>query len=187
MIIARVAAVLCLLLSPSALLAQTGGGFDLKWNTADCGGATGSTVSGGSFLLEGTAGQSDAGFQSGGAFTLFGGFWGGGYPVTVSVPGPGPATPQPLAFRVHPARPNPFQADLQLTIDLPSDTPIRVEIYGARGDRIRTLAQQVAPAGRHVFAWDGRAANGSLVRGGIYFLRVDAGAHRVQQKISYLR
>ena len=52
--------------------AQTGGPFDLSWSTIDCGGGT---SAGNSFSLTGTVGQPDAGFMSGGTFTLGGGFW----------------------------------------------------------------------------------------------------------------
>jgi len=64
-----------LVLLPALALAQTGGGYDLTWNTID-GGYTFST--GGSYSLGGTVGQADAGALSGGGYTLGGGFWGGG-------------------------------------------------------------------------------------------------------------
>ena len=54
--------------------AQTGGGYDLTWNTIDGGGGT---SSGGSYSLSGTAGQPDAGNLSGGSYSLGGGFWAG--------------------------------------------------------------------------------------------------------------
>jgi hypothetical protein len=55
-------------------LAQAGGAFDLTWNTLDGGG--GASISG-SFKLQGTIGQPDAGVMSSGAYRLIGGFWGG--------------------------------------------------------------------------------------------------------------
>ena len=45
-------------------LAQSGGGYNLSWNTMDGGGATFST--GGSYQVGGTIAQPDAGQQSGG-------------------------------------------------------------------------------------------------------------------------
>ncbi|NUL81779.1 MAG: hypothetical protein HUU60_03530 [Armatimonadetes bacterium] len=63
----------CLIVGASA---QTGGGFDLTWNTIDGGGITFAT--GGAFKMGGTVGQPDAtgaNALSGGAFTLTGGFW----------------------------------------------------------------------------------------------------------------
>ena len=56
--------------------AQTGGGYDLTWNTYDSGGVMRS--SGGCFLLNGALGQHDAsGTLRGGVLVLQGGFWPG--------------------------------------------------------------------------------------------------------------
>ena len=52
--------------------AQTGGGFDLTWNTIAGGGGA---SNGGGFEVDGTAGQTDAATMSGADFTLSGGFW----------------------------------------------------------------------------------------------------------------
>lgn len=64
-----------LLLLTLPVLAQSGGDYDLSWNTVDGGGAS---STGGTLNLTGTAGQSDAGVMSGGVYTLSGGFWLGG-------------------------------------------------------------------------------------------------------------
>ena len=69
-------ALTALLLLASVALAQTGGGYDLTWNTVDGGGYTFSE--GGGYSLGGTVGQPDAGVLSGGGYTLAGGFWPGG-------------------------------------------------------------------------------------------------------------
>ena len=68
-------AALLLLAGGAVVHAQTGGGYDLSWNTVDGGGAMFST--GGSYSLGGAIGQPDAGTLSGGGYTLVGGFWGG--------------------------------------------------------------------------------------------------------------
>ncbi len=52
--------------------AQSGGGYDLTWNTIDDGGGT---STGGAYSLSGTIGQPEAGSMSGGAYALNGGFW----------------------------------------------------------------------------------------------------------------
>jgi len=67
--------VVLLSLLASVALAQSGGGYDLSWNTVDGGGATWSE--GGGYSLGGTIGQPDAGMLSGGGYTLAGGFWPG--------------------------------------------------------------------------------------------------------------
>jgi hypothetical protein len=74
---------MALLLRGGVALAQSGGGYDLTWNSVDGGGATFST--GGGYVLGGTVGQPDAGALSDGGYTLAGGFWGGAGPA--SAPG----------------------------------------------------------------------------------------------------
>ena len=64
-----------LFLITSQAVAQTGGLYDLTWNTVDGGGGQ---STGGLYTLTGTIGQPDAGQIGGGAYTLGGGFWGGG-------------------------------------------------------------------------------------------------------------
>lgn len=66
---------LALLVPFGIALAQSGGGYDLTWNTVDGGGYTSST--GGDYGLGGTIGQADAGVLTGGDYTLAGGFWSG--------------------------------------------------------------------------------------------------------------
>jgi len=71
----------------AAVYAQSGGGYDLTWNTVDGGGTTFS--SGGGYSLGGSAGQPDAAAWSGGGYTLSGGFWHAGAAGTT----PGGETP----------------------------------------------------------------------------------------------
>lgn len=60
----------------SLAAAQSGGGYDLRWNTQDGGGTR---MSGGTYDLNGTVGQPDANSQGAmvgsGGLTLYGGFW----------------------------------------------------------------------------------------------------------------
>ena len=73
----RCCAVVILLLTvrASAGPAQTGGGYDLSWNTIA--GGAGTPSSGGGFDLSGTIGQAATGTLEGGGFSLNGGFWAG--------------------------------------------------------------------------------------------------------------
>lgn len=63
---------LILALAAAGAGAQSGGDYDLSWNTIDGGGAR---SQGPTFALSGTLGQPDAGGGEGGAFNLDGGFW----------------------------------------------------------------------------------------------------------------
>ncbi len=75
---------LTLLLIASAAHAQTGGGYNLSWNSIDGGGETFST--GGGYEVGGTIGQPDAGetVMTGGGYALTGGFWAAAQPATTA-------------------------------------------------------------------------------------------------------
>ena len=71
-ILAVLIVVAALFLLASAVLAQSGSGYQLSWWSVD-GGAQKLTAD--PYTLVGTAGQPDANALTGGGFTLAGGFW----------------------------------------------------------------------------------------------------------------
>jgi hypothetical protein len=101
-----------LVLSATVAYAQVGGNFDLSWSVIDGGGGTAST--GGSYNLGGTIGQPDAGRDTGGQFTLDGGFWGG------AVGGPS-GTPTRTPTRT--GTPIPSDTPARTHTPLPTQTP----------------------------------------------------------------
>ncbi len=76
MILLWLALSLSLSLPASTALAQSGGPYDLTWNSVDGGGGS---VSGDGYTLDATIGQPDAAVWAGSdGYTLAGGFWSGG-------------------------------------------------------------------------------------------------------------
>ncbi len=74
---------LALLLVASTASGQTGGGYDLTWNTLPSGGQT--FASGGSYTLGGAAADvSSSTPLTGGTFSLTGGFWAEPHPLNVT-------------------------------------------------------------------------------------------------------
>jgi hypothetical protein len=166
-----------LALTPGGALAQSGGSYRLDWSTLDGGGGMASL--GGTYVLSGTSGQPDAGSMTGGLYQLRGGFWHSGSGVVGVGGGDEPPVgplEAPAAFRVHPIRPNPSAGAATLGFDLPGDAAVEVELFGLRGERVRSLLSGVRPAGRHQVRWDGAADDGRPVPDGVYFARVRAGA-----------
>jgi hypothetical protein len=74
-VLAALFAAVVILLTFGRASSQTGGIYDLSWNTIDGGGST--FAQGGNYALGSTAGAADAGVQSSGAYVLQGGFWSG--------------------------------------------------------------------------------------------------------------
>ena len=86
----------------------------------------------------------------------------------------------PTAFQLGQNYPNPFNPDT--TIPLRVSTAggaLRLEVFNAAGQRIRTLVDEVLPAGQRSVSWDGRDSDGRFVSSGTYIYRAitDAGVH----------
>jgi hypothetical protein len=173
------ALLLALALAPPAR-AQSGGGFDLSWNTVAGGGAM--LSAGGGYDVSGTVGQNLAATSTGGDFTLFGGFWNPGALAPLGVDGP----PAPPRFALLPARPNPFAGTTAIEFELAETVATRLAVYDVTGQRVRLLVDETLAAGRQRVLWDGRSGSGAPVASGVYFARVEAGSFRASTRIVVL-
>jgi hypothetical protein len=176
---ARVWAMAVLLLTASRpALGQSGGAYDLRWNTFDGGGGLG--IGGGIYSLGGTVAQPDAGPLSGGVYGLQGGFWNVWNVTTAIEPTPGSV---PGRFMVFAPSPNPFRDRAVLVFDLPREGRARIDVYAVTGRHVRTLLDGIRPAGRHQMWWDGSDDQGRGVGQGVYFVRVVTGDGRAVKKL----
>ena len=131
--------------------AQTGGTFDLKWNTIS---GAGAISTGGNFNLTGTIEQPLASSIAGGTFLLHGGFWYWSNAVVgiaePEVPG---APPTPLAFQVSTATPNPFNPRTSVVVEVPDAGRMRADVVDITGRIVRTLMDHDLAPGRHQLVW----------------------------------
>ena len=94
--------------------------------------------------------------------------------------------PGQFAFALHQSRPNPAIGQSHLSFTLPSSGPVRLEVYGLRGERIRTLVNASLPAGQHSTLWDGRDDHGNRVAAGTYFYRLQGSGRVATQRMVFL-
>ncbi len=168
-----------------AVRAQTGGAYDLSWNTMDPGG--GMAITGGAYVLGGTVAQIDAGLHSGGAYVVTGGFWAGVIdPATDVAPGVSPSG-APTRLALHPAVPNPFERETTIALDLPHATHASARVYDVSGALVRTLLDEPMATGRHEVVWPGTNDEGRRVAQGIYFLRLEAESATATRKLVLTR
>lgn len=165
--------------TPPGARAQSGGAYNLEWNTLAGGGQT--FANGGAYTLGGTTGQADAGALSGGVYSLAGGFWNNGAAPTTGVDPL--SAPVPLAFAVRLAGPNPFRGSTALQFDLPSARRVSVALFGVDGRLVRRLVDGQRGAGRHTAIWDGADGEGRPAGPGMYFARVQAGDSQATLRI----
>ncbi|MBT4100109.1 MAG: hypothetical protein HOE86_20805 [Gemmatimonadetes bacterium] len=98
-------------------------------------------------------------------------------------------SPQPTAWALSAAFPNPFNPETQLEIVVGEGGEARLDVYNALGQRLRTLLSNPAlPAGQRLrIHWDGRDAAGRGVASGVYLFVLDIPGGRQIRKGMLLR
>ncbi len=72
--------------------------------------------------------------------------------------------------------PNPFNGSTTLTYRVGVSSAVRLEIFDAAGQLVRTLVSGLVPTGRHEVQWDARDDAGRSVASGTYVARIAGGA-----------
>jgi flagellar hook capping protein FlgD len=85
--------------------------------------------------------------------------------------------------------PNPFSAATTVTymVSGSSAQNVAIAVYDIAGRKLRDLAVGPQTPGVHELRWDGRGADGTLVRSGVYFVRGMIGTQRVAGQLTFLR
>ena len=78
----------------------------------------------------------------------------------------------PAVSGLEPNYPNPFNTSTYLIYRLATPGAVRLKIYNALGQPVRTLVDQYQPAGFYQVAWDGRDQRGTAVAAGVYLTRL---------------
>jgi len=88
----------------------------------------------------------------------------------------------PTRYSLHPNYPNPFNLSTRITYDLPTTSPVTLEIFDLLGRRVATLAKGMQPTGTYSILFDG-----SSLPSGLYFYRLHAGTFIQTQKMILLK
>jgi len=94
----------------------------------------------------------------------------------------GPVT----AFALRPLA-NPFRGTLALSLTLPRDAAVTLDVFDARGRRVSRQAWTQLARGVHVLRWDGRDGGGRAMAAGAYWARVEADGVRLVRQVVLLR
>jgi FlgD Ig-like domain/Lamin Tail Domain len=91
-------------------------------------------------------------------------------PFTVSVQ----ETPDnlPRTYALEQNYPNPFNPETMIKYQLPKQAAVSINIFNILGQKVRTLVDNVQPAGTYSIRWDGANDRGVRVPSGIYFYRM---------------
>jgi hypothetical protein len=109
-----------------------------------------------------------------------------GWQPTVGTAGPEADGPSSLAV-LSPNRPNPFNPETAIDLDVPRAGSVLVTVHDAMGAEIARLLDAPLPAGRHSVRWDGKDASGAEAGSGVYFVRLRSEDGVLTRKIALLR
>lgn len=83
--------------------------------------------------------------------------------------------------------PNPFNPTTTIAYRIAKKGPVELSIYNVLGQKIKTLVNEVKPAGNYQVSWDGTNQLGQLVSSGIYFYCLRSGDFIKTNKMVLLR
>jgi hypothetical protein len=92
----------------------------------------------------------------------------------------------PTSFALHPAYPNPFNPNTNLSFTLPNATAYSMNIYNVAGQLVRSY-EGMGNVGLNVITWDGKDNAGNDVSSGVYFYKLIAGSYTATNKMVMMK
>lgn len=83
--------------------------------------------------------------------------------------------------------PNPFNPETKINFSLAKEQKITIEVYNAKGQRVKQLINTVLPEGTHSIVWDGIDDNDKQVTSGVYFYKMKAGKYQETKKMILMK
>ncbi len=68
--------------------------------------------------------------------------------------------------------PNPFNPETVISFNLAENSPVLIEIFNARGQRVNTVLDADMMPGKHEVIWNGTDSNGQPLSSGLYYARL---------------
>ncbi len=83
--------------------------------------------------------------------------------------------------------PNPFNPTTTISLSLPEDCNVELSIYNVRGQKVKTLTNEILVKGLHSIEWNGKDNNNKTVSSGIYFYKVSTDKETATRKMLLLK
>ena len=91
------------------------------------------------------------------------------------------------AFSLHQNYPNPFNPKTTIEFEVAQSGWVKLTVYNALGQQIKTLSDGQLNPGSYRVTWDGTNDNGAAVSSGIYFLRMSAGSFAQHRRMLLMK
>ncbi len=96
----------------------------------------------------------------------------------------------PENFMLHQNYPNPFNSQTRFEYSIPrelNNEKVLFTIYDRLGRKVRTLVNEIQPAGEHAISWDGKDDYGCKVASGMYIYRLQCERYILSRKMLLLQ
>jgi hypothetical protein len=107
--------------------------------------------------------------------------------VKVGLPSAGEPAVIPEITKLKNNYPNPFNPETNIAFDLAKGSKVEIEIYNIKGQKVKTLLNEVKPAGSYTVNWKGKDDKGKSVASGIYFCRFKTRDYTSTRKMLMLK
>jgi hypothetical protein len=83
--------------------------------------------------------------------------------------------------------PNPFNPETTISYSVKENTPVSIEIFNVKGQKVTTLVNEAKAAGNHSVVWKGLDDNNRPVSSGIYYFKMNAGKYSSTKKMILMK
>jgi hypothetical protein len=83
--------------------------------------------------------------------------------------------------------PNPFNPETTISFSIKEDCRVTIDVYNARGQKVKSLVNGYLEAANHLVVWDGKDNNSRKVASGIYIYRMQAGKFISNKKMILMK
>ncbi len=83
--------------------------------------------------------------------------------------------------------PNPFNGSTNIDYELLDEGKVRITVYNAKGNKVRTLINGTQEYGAYTVTWDGKDDHSNQVSSGIYYVVLEVNGQRQVNKMVLLK
>jgi hypothetical protein len=91
------------------------------------------------------------------------------------------------AFALNQNFPNPFNPETRISFSLKERTQVNIDVYNVKGQKVKTLVNDMYPSGQSEITWNGTDDNYNQVPSGIYLYRMNTGKYSQTRKMVLLK
>jgi len=107
--------------------------------------------------------------------------------VKITGPDANPGEVTPLVTSLKGNYPNPFNPETTISYTVKDNSPVSIDIFNVKGQKVRRLVNEVKNAGNHTVIWNGTDDNGRAVSSGVYYFKMNAGKFSSTKKMIMMK